>query len=562
MRTRLAAQLLATSSKRGVVPGEFFSGDEHDTAEGLPWFIQTSNLAAIEMRRKRKPLNDPSVGKEDKYQYIGTHVQKWFEGYGLFKGQITSYDPLEDLWMVVYEDGDREELALDGVLEGMQGTPQPACQPPKQPKPQKQQKLKSLQENEGDTVRAEAISPASRKASACKTEKSGPVRRCVPASCPFYKQLIQEQSLLLETQHRCKELTEAQKRKGHPEKCKCQLVSFGDQAVLVERREHAEPIIRNIQVTVTSDCQSECDRQKAVTKELKRLSTHNSLSGPLRSSSVAPEVVSPLVFESIPGLFLFQGLLHTSASNGVRLLEEIKHDSQDLSDLVNGKYRRYACSNSENDTNQLRVYFASDATRSDDRTCQEIRRGAPPEVSMPEWTKKLHELIQKSVFPFLREDLRKMEEEERAAIIEACRAKHKAIPHQVMKPTDLGDQDPSMFHHTMVHYRGNLGSHFDPVWLGHIIIASSLEPADIVMVHPVRNISQRLRLFAGDVYVLMGEARDEWAHEVQLWGESEQRSSVVSRYWRPGHAFQERKFDNIQNTYWKDLRGAGHGDLR
>eukprot|EP00656_Telonema_subtile_P013478 TRINITY_DN16850_c0_g1_i2.p1 TRINITY_DN16850_c0_g1~~TRINITY_DN16850_c0_g1_i2.p1 ORF type:complete len:182 (+),score=16.17 TRINITY_DN16850_c0_g1_i2:842-1387(+) len=181
---------------------------------------------------------------------------------------------------------------------------------------------------------------------------------------------------------------------------------------------------------------------------------------------------------------------------------------------------------------------------------------------MPQWTDKLHRLFEKAVFPFIRGNLEQMEEEERLAVIEACRAKHKAIPHQAMKPSNLGQQDPSMFHHTMVHYKGNLGSHFDPVWLGHIIIASSLEPADIVLVHPDKNVSQRLRLFAGDVYVLMGEARDEWAHEVQLWGESEQRSSIVTRYWRPGHAFQERKLDNIQNTYWKDLRGAGHGDLR
>jgi len=71
-----------------------------------------------------------------------------------------------------------------------------------------------------------------------------------------------------------------------------------------------------------------------------------------------------------------------------------------------------------------------------------------------------------------------------------------------------------------------------------------------------------MRLFAGDVYVLMGEARDVWAHEVQLWGQQEQRSSIVTRYWRPGHDFQERKWDNMTQTFWRDLRGAGHGDLK
>jgi len=82
------------------------------------------------------------------------------------------------------------------------------------------------------------------------------------------------------------------------------------------------------------------------------------------------------------------------------------------------------------------------------------------------------------------------------------------------------------------------------------------------MVNPARNISQRMRLFAGDVYVLMGEARDVWAHEVQLWGQQEQRSSIVTRYWRPGHDFQQRKWDNMTHTFWRDLRGAGHGDLK
>ena len=44
--------------------------------------------------------------------------------------------------------------------------------------------------------------------------------------------------------------------------------------------------------------------------------------------SVLVQVVSPLIFESIPGLYLFQGLLLSSVTNGVRLLEEIKHDSK------------------------------------------------------------------------------------------------------------------------------------------------------------------------------------------------------------------------------------------
>eukprot|EP00658_Telonema_sp_P-2_P050836 TRINITY_DN3886_c0_g1_i5.p1 TRINITY_DN3886_c0_g1~~TRINITY_DN3886_c0_g1_i5.p1 ORF type:complete len:530 (+),score=90.75 TRINITY_DN3886_c0_g1_i5:232-1821(+) len=529
------------------------------------------------MRRKRANLNglakEPS--QDPGYKYVGAKIQKDFEGYGVFSGIITTFDPQEQLWLVEYEDGDGEELDEAGVIAHMLGVPQPAPPPARAAVPankhQKKRAVATVPEPAGSQAEIKhplQMNGATTESSPCPKKPSGEggkyrektvsSRRCVPTTCPFYKQLVQEQEVLLAAQERSKELEQSLKRQrtGSKGECTCH---HDNKAMLVERREFAEPIKRNIQVTVTADGEKEQARQKAVLKELKRLSTFNSLSGPL--ISVTPEVVAPLVFESIPGLLLFQGLLLGSVDNGVRLLEEIKHDSTDLSDLVNGKYRRYACSNSENDTNQLRVYFASDQTRNDDRTCQEIRRGAPPEVSMPDWTTKLHNLIQQAVFPFLRDDLRKMEEEERQAVINACRAKHKAIPPHVMKPS-VSEDDPSLFHHTMVHYKGNLGSHFDPVWLGHIIIASSLEPADIVMVHPVRNVSQRLRLFSGDVYVLMGEARDDWAHEVQLWGQSEQRSSIVTRYWRPGHAFQERKFDSIENSYWKDLRGAGHGDLR
>ena len=75
----------------------------------------------------------------------------------------------------------------------------------------------------------------------------------------------------------------------------------------MQRREFAEPIKRSIQVRISSSCNDDDGKSKAVSKELKRLSTFNSLvilehlhpalltcvvwqSGPLWSGSVAPEV--------------------------------------------------------------------------------------------------------------------------------------------------------------------------------------------------------------------------------------------------------------------------------
>lgn len=501
-------------------------------------------MRPVSGKRKRKKLNGDDNGS---FSYRDACVQKNFEGYGVFSGRVISFDPIERLWLVVYEDGDKEELDEEGVRQGMRGVPQIKTKP---------------QNGTAGKPASRPVNGTSKAASRPVVSKPSGNKRCVAAECPHHAQLLAEQDLLVREQIRCREVASSMQRQGNAgKKCTCHLSCFGDQAVLVQRREFAEPIKRSIQVRISSSCNDDDEKSKAVSKELKRLSTFNSLSGPLWSGSVAPEVVSPLIFESIPGLYLFQGLLLSSVTNGVRLLEEIKHDSMDLPDLVNGKYRKYVCSNSENDTNQLRVYFAPDEVRTDARTCPEIRRGAPPAISNPEWSKKLEDLFERAIFPYLQKELQEMEETERAAVIAACRTKIKSIPNDVMHPPD-SRKDPELFHHTMVHYRGNLGSHFDPAWLGHIIIASSLEPADIVMVNPARNISQRMRLFAGDVYVLMGEARDVWAHEVQLWGQQEQRSSIVTRYWRPGHDFQERKWDNMTQTFWRDLRGAGHGDLK
>ena len=48
---------------------------------------------------------------------------------GVFSGRVISFDPIERLWLVVYEDGDKEELDEEGVRQGMLGVPQIKTKP-------------------------------------------------------------------------------------------------------------------------------------------------------------------------------------------------------------------------------------------------------------------------------------------------------------------------------------------------------------------------------------------------------------------------------------------------
>ena len=76
---------------------------------------------------------------------------------------------------------------------------------------------------------------------------------------------------------------------------------------------------------------------------------------------------------------------------------------------------------------------------------------------------------------------------------------------------------------------------------------------DLVVTNPDDGICVRIHLLPGDVYVLLGEARDKWVHEIQLIGGQERRTSVVSRYWRTGHEFKHCKWDKEKCTWWREL---------
>lgn len=52
--------------------------------------------------------------------FLGRRVSKWFGSLGVFSGRVTREYPSDDLWHVVYDDGDEEDLTreeLEEVLE-------------------------------------------------------------------------------------------------------------------------------------------------------------------------------------------------------------------------------------------------------------------------------------------------------------------------------------------------------------------------------------------------------------------------------------------------------------
>ena len=59
------------------------------------------------------------------FVYLGRNVKRYFDGYGLFLGRVTAFTPAAmnedgvDLWTVVYEDDDEEQLTRDEVDESI-----------------------------------------------------------------------------------------------------------------------------------------------------------------------------------------------------------------------------------------------------------------------------------------------------------------------------------------------------------------------------------------------------------------------------------------------------------
>ena len=67
-------------------------------------------------RLRRSGVNSPNKNPKRKFgrvntkAYVGKRILKKFCGYGEFSGKITEYCPKLGLFMVEYEDGDKEEL--------------------------------------------------------------------------------------------------------------------------------------------------------------------------------------------------------------------------------------------------------------------------------------------------------------------------------------------------------------------------------------------------------------------------------------------------------------------
>jgi len=184
---------------------------------------------------------------------------------------------------------------------------------------------------------------------------------------------------------------------------------------------------------------------------------------------------------------------------------------------------------------------------------------------MPEWAETLEKVIRVSVFPYLQPMLDLREDQEAAQVKTSQYASKLKGGHNVQQPEHatigghpiLGGGEPALFHHMVVSYSANLEPHFDPPYLGHVIISSSLQPADLVLSNPQSGPSEthRIHLEPGDIYVLLGDARYKWIHEIQL-TDKNVRTSVVSRYWLKGHEFKEWKWNEREHSWWRDINGA------
>jgi hypothetical protein len=78
-----------------------------------------------EWKNKRKILRHGVSWKEDlgnKHKLLGKEVEKFFDGFGLFRGTVVAYFPPEDdgdepMFRVKYEDGDKEDYFFDQLCQ-------------------------------------------------------------------------------------------------------------------------------------------------------------------------------------------------------------------------------------------------------------------------------------------------------------------------------------------------------------------------------------------------------------------------------------------------------------
>lgn len=186
-------------------------------------------------------------------------------------------------------------------------------------------------------------------------------------------------------------------------------------------------------------------------------------------------------------------------------------------------------------------------------------------MDLPQWAQTLEQVIRSCVFPYLQASLDLKEDKQLAASASAEYASKLSRGHEAATPQTetvgghalLGGGEPTLFHHMVVNYSANLEPHHDPAYLGHVIVSSSMDAADLVLTHPHGGAHDihRIHLAPGDIYVLMGDARYKWIHEIQL-TEQAVRTSVVSRYWLKGHEFKECKWDPRHHTWWRQINGA------
>jgi len=170
---------------------------------------------------------------------------------------------------------------------------------------------------------------------------------------------------------------------------------------------------------------------------------------------------------------------------------------------------------------------------------------------MPTWTERLEKVIAEGVFPFVQPFLNELEDQEHAEEVEA--QNRKCSENKVFIRPEKKESEPNLYHHVVVSFTANLDAHYDPPYLGHVIVSTSMDAADLVVTNPDDGTCVRVHLLPGDIYILAGEARDHWVHEIQLLQGQQRRTSVVSRYWRSGHEFKQCKWDKERGTWWREL---------
>lgn len=100
------------------------SSSEEEDEEERPKKKQKRMRAPVAPTQRAKLPSAPSAGAKAGVKawgpaMIGARVEKEFDG-EMYAGEVTSYDPTEDWYKVVYEDGDREEIdvtELNAILK-------------------------------------------------------------------------------------------------------------------------------------------------------------------------------------------------------------------------------------------------------------------------------------------------------------------------------------------------------------------------------------------------------------------------------------------------------------